>query len=104
MGKEGGARAGLNCHVERSRDISYHHWQQKSGNTGLETRVAQRLSSLCSVPDFRQRAPALLPGLATGLDNSRESAFWARVLIAVPLPAIALDRVNHCFFSRLANS
>ena len=43
------------CHVERSRDISNHDRPKKSRNTGLETCVAHRLSSLCFVPDFRHR-------------------------------------------------
>ena len=42
------------CHVERSRDISNHDRQKKSRNTGLETCVPHRLSSLCFVPDFRR--------------------------------------------------
>ena len=51
MVKERGAR--IFCDVERSRDICNHDRQKKSTNTDLETCVAQRLSSLCSVPDFR---------------------------------------------------
>ncbi len=54
MVNERGARVGLLCHVERSGDISNHDRQEKSRNTGLETCVAHRLSSLCSVPDFRR--------------------------------------------------
>src|SRR5438067_13704173 len=53
MVKEREARGGIFCHVEQSRDISNHDRQKKNRNTGLETCVAHRLSSLCSVPDFR---------------------------------------------------
>jgi len=95
MGKEGGAHAGLYYHVERSRDISYHHWQQKSRNTGLETCVAHRLSSLCSMPDFRHcrkgfsaRTPhapkafgvyAWLPRLDSNQDNASKGALFSYV-------------------------